>query len=135
VRHAVPMNARRWLGLLVALLVIRGGAPTWYGRDARAWFEEDEKALALARELVRFEAEDSVRRATPSGNRFEGEWALVTHQMTALGLGQLLLAHADWKAELAPSMRQAALGEFGECRLANLGDDTRARQTAQHRGE
>jgi hypothetical protein len=103
------MNARRWLGLLVALLVLRWGVPTWYGRDARAWFEEDEKALALARELVRFEAEDSLRRATPSGNRFEGEWALVTHQMTALGLGQLLLAHPDWKAELAPSMRQAAL--------------------------
>ena len=32
-------------------------------------------------------------------------------------------------------VRQAALGKIGKCRLTNLGDDTRARQTAARRGE
>lgn len=92
-----------------AVLVLRWVVPAWYGRDANAWLEGDARAHALAMEMVRFEAEDSAHRASKSGNRFEGEWALVTHQMTALGLGQLIIAHPEWKAELAPSMRQAAL--------------------------
>ncbi|MFZ5445595.1 MAG: hypothetical protein ACOZQL_36725 [Myxococcota bacterium] len=94
---------------LLAVLVVRLAAPAWYGRDAADWLDGSARMHALAREAVRFEAEDSARRAAPSGNRFAGEWALVTHQMNALGLAQAVLAHPEWRAELTPTMRLAAL--------------------------
>jgi hypothetical protein len=47
-----------------------------------------------------------------SGDRFDGEWALVTHQMTALGLAQLCLAHPEWKPWLAPVITTAAAKSF-----------------------
>jgi hypothetical protein len=68
---------------------------------------------ALAEELVAFEARDEARRAVPAASdRFAGEWALVTHQMTALGLAQLCLAHPEWKARYAPVITRAALATF-----------------------
>lgn len=84
----------------------------WCGRDADAWYDGSpalEHALAL--ELVAFEAEDTEARAAHS-NRYAGEWALVTHQMVALGLSQLCMAHPEWKEEFAPVARTAALRSF-----------------------
>lgn len=100
----------RFLAAAVALLTVAVLPRTWCGRDAQRWYAGDpELQYALARELVAFEARET---AAPTGDRFAGEWALVTHQMVALGLAQLCLAHPEWRAELAPVARTAALRSF-----------------------
>jgi len=100
-------------GLAAALVVVRLVPAWWCGRDADAWFRGDpELQRALADELVELEARDDATRAAPSGNRFAGEWALVTHQMIALGLAQLCLAHPAWKERYAPVATRAAAKSF-----------------------
>jgi hypothetical protein len=115
----VPLDdsrARRWgtrgIALGCALVVARLVVPWWCGRDAGAWFDGDpEVQHQLAAELVAFEASDGALRAA-GGDRFTGEWALVTHQMAALGLAQLCLAHPAWVPELAPVVTAAAANSF-----------------------
>jgi hypothetical protein len=83
-------------------------------RDTDAWFRGDaEPVRALAEELVAFEAADDRHRthAAPE-DRFSGEWALVTHQMAALGLAQLCLSHPEWKERYARVVTQAARKSF-----------------------
>lgn len=97
------------LALGAAALVVRLVAPSWYGRDAAGWLDDRaELPLALAHEQVLFEARDTDSRQAQQ-NRFAGEWALVTHQMTAIGLAQVVLAHPEEKAALGPTLRTAAL--------------------------
>ena len=106
---------RRAIPLVVALLVARAFPPWWCGRDADAWIRGDPSLQrAFADELVAFEESDDRHRgaATPAQDRFEGEWALVTHQMTALGLAQLCLAHPSWKARYVPAITRAAIKSF-----------------------
>lgn len=87
---------RKALALLAAALFLRFAPPFWCGRGARAWLDGDvHTQVALAEELVAFEARDDAQRRAPSDDRFAGEWALVTHQMIALGLGQIVLAHPE----------------------------------------
>ena len=75
---------KRALIILIAIGATRLGAAAWYGRDASAWLDGDEEVVqALSAEMVGFENADSATRATDPENRFAGEWALVTHQMTA----------------------------------------------------
>lgn len=107
---------RRWgvriVALGCALVVVRLVVPWWCGRDAAAWLRGDpEIQHQLAAELVAFEASDAAHRAG-SADRFTGEWALVTHQMVALGLAQLCLAHPAWQPELAPVVTVAAANSF-----------------------
>jgi hypothetical protein len=107
---------RKWgvraVALASALAVVRLVVPWWCGRDAGAWLRGDpEIQHQLAAELVAFEASDAARRAS-GGDRFAGEWALVTHQMVALGLAQLCLAHPAWRPELAPTVTIAAANSF-----------------------
>ncbi len=66
------------------------------------------------REAIAFESADDRHRATASAptNRFAGEWALVTHQMTALGLAQICLAHPEQRDRLAPEVTRAAAKSF-----------------------
>jgi len=61
------------------------------------------------------------------GARFDGEWALGTYQMAALGLGQVALTHPELADELRPAVADAAnallepdLRSFG---TAAWGDD------------
>jgi hypothetical protein len=104
---------RRGLAVVLAFGVVRLGVPAWHGRDAAGWIDGDEALVrGLAAAALRFEAEDSSTRATDPLERFEGEWALVTHQMTALGLAQVLLAHPDWRGDYGPTLRTAALRSF-----------------------
>jgi hypothetical protein len=110
------MTSRAWLRLgacACALLVTRIATPAWCGHDADRWFDGD-PALprALADGLIAFEASDDGARAVPSGDRFAGEWALVTHQMIALGLAQIVLAHPEERTRLAPEVTRAALKSF-----------------------
>lgn len=107
----------RVLCLLIGLSAARLFAPWACGFDARGWFEGDAKLQnGLAEELIAFEASDDIERARSAqgapGDRFAGEWALVTHQMTALGLSQLCLAHSERCARYAPLATQAALKSF-----------------------
>jgi len=104
----------RLLCLLLGLLAARLFAPWACGRDAQAWLDGDAALQnGLAAELIAFEARDDAERARARpaaiGDRFSGEWALVTHQMTALGLAQLCLAHPELRARYAPLATQAAL--------------------------
>jgi hypothetical protein len=108
---------RRWLARLVAttcaIAIMRLVVPWWCGRDGQSWYAGDaDSQRELATELVAFERADDTRAATPAANRFVGEWALVTHQMTALGLAQLCLAHPEWRAWLAPVVTTAARKSF-----------------------
>ncbi len=117
-----------------ALLAVRLFVPWWCGRDASGWYRGDaELQRELAVKAAAFEATDD---ATPPAGRFAGEWALVTHQMTALGLAQLCLARPDWRPWLAPIVTTAAAKSFlpvmrefgtrawhGEDALASLGGE------------
>jgi hypothetical protein len=95
---------------LLALGAVRLAAPRWFGRDATAWLDGAPNVVrGLCAEQVAFEAADTTTRATHPDDRFAGEWALVTHQMTALGLAQVVLAHPEWKSAYAPTLRTAAL--------------------------
>jgi hypothetical protein len=103
---------RRILPVVAGLAAAWFGPRAWCGRDAEGWYAgEPDLQRGLANELVAFEAADSHTRAE-GDNRFAGEWALVTHQMVALGLAQLCLAHPEWRAELAPVAKVAALRSF-----------------------
>lgn len=106
--HVSQVPARS-IAILAGLLTLYF-APAWYcGLDAKAWFDgEPQLQRSLADELVYFEEQDERSRAQPTKNRFAGEWALVTHQMTALGLAQLCLAHPEWSARYAPWATRAA---------------------------
>jgi hypothetical protein len=104
---------RRLLVLGFALLAVRVVTPWWCGREARRWYDGDVAlATGLADELVAFEARDDANRAAPPAGRFAGEWALVTHQMTALGLAQLCLAHPELRARYVPEITRAAVKSF-----------------------
>lgn len=108
-----PSWVARLAALAAALLASRLVAPWWCGRDASRWMDGD-RALAdsLAAECIAFETRDDAARAAPAGDRFSGEWALVTHQMIALGLAQIALAHPEERARLAPEVTRAALKSF-----------------------
>jgi hypothetical protein len=110
---------REWvirLGALAgALLAVRLVTPAWCGRDAHRWLDGDMSlVLPLAEELIAFETRDDKHRASAPAvtNRFAGEWALVTHQMTALGLAQICLAHPEQRARLGPEVTRAAAKSF-----------------------
>ena len=108
---------RRWIARAIAVAcacaAVRLAVPWWCGRDADRWFRGDaELQHALAQELIAFEASDDARAPAVPRDRFTGEWALVTHQMIALGLAQLCLAHPAWRAALAPVATKAAAKSF-----------------------
>ncbi|HUS31555.1 MAG TPA: hypothetical protein VMZ53_23780 [Kofleriaceae bacterium] len=113
----MQLTHRRWVARAVAALVacsvVRLAVPWWIGRDGERWYDGDaELQRGLANELVAFEHSDDVDAARPPRDRFTGEWALVTHQMIALGLAQLCLAHPEWKPALAPVVTTAATKSF-----------------------
>jgi hypothetical protein len=124
---------RRAVALVAALGVAYAFPSWWCGREASAWYRGDSRPQgALAEELVAFEASDDANRV--GAGRFAGEWALVTHQMVALGLAQLCLAHPEWTDRYAKTITRAAVKSFqpemrnfgtrawhGEDALASLG--------------
>ena len=101
------------LALLGAIATLRFVPAWWCGRQARAWMNGDARVqAALAEELIAFEARDDTHRQKRSKNRFAGEWALVTHQMTALGLAQVALAHPELLDRYRPIITRAAQKSF-----------------------
>ncbi|MEO7331805.1 MAG: hypothetical protein ABI193_24730 [Minicystis sp.] len=105
----------RAIPILVALLAGALLPGWWCGRDAAAWFDADPETQShLAEALIAFEAADDTSRASvaPAGDRFAGEWALVTHQMVALGLAQLCLARSVECPRYLPTLTRAAVKSF-----------------------
>ncbi|OJF79460.1 hypothetical protein [Nocardia seriolae] len=97
------------VGVVVAVAVAALVPRWWCGRDADAWFDGDAgRVRALAEELVAFEADDDRRAATGAATAPDGMWGLLAHQMTALGLAQVVLAHPDWRDRYAPVATRAA---------------------------
>jgi hypothetical protein len=97
------------VGIVVALCVAGLLPSEWFGRDADAWFRGDPARVhGLAEELVAFEADDDHRRATGAGGDLDGMWGLLAHQMTALGLAQVCMAHPEWRDRYAPIATRAA---------------------------
>lgn len=76
---------------------------------AGGFFEGDAETETALADVV---AEKGMTGVTPSklhtgSAHFDGEWALVTNQMTVLGLGQLVLAHPELKPRYLPAIRAA----------------------------
>ena len=97
---------------LVAVALLAGALivpRSLVGREADALFEGDAATQAgLARavaETAMAPAPDAVFHTGSA--RFDAEWALVTDQMTALGLAQVIRAHPELAPELLPSVRAA----------------------------
>lgn len=89
----------------VALAVV---PRTIAGRGASKYLARDvDTEDALAREVAAYAAVDGPGFSLGS-TRFEGEWALVTYQMTILGLGQMVLAHPELRDRYVPVMERAA---------------------------
>ena len=84
----------------VAALVPR----VWCGAGAAALYDGDVEAQeALAREVAAYVGAGVSTGSFSTGSaRFDGEWTVVTHQMAALGLGQIVLAHPERRAEHLP---------------------------------
>jgi len=100
----------RPLLVMATVVALAGVFPRWWcGRDVDDYARGD---IEAQRRLARGAAawiESGVRpESFGTGNpRFDGEWALVTHQMVVLGLGQVVLAHPELKTEYAPVIARA----------------------------
>ncbi|MFX0578081.1 hypothetical protein [Nocardia nepalensis] len=112
-----PVHRSHRFGRLIAIVAgvvvavsVAGLLPSWWcGRAADGWFSGDPaRVRGLAEELVAFEVEDDQRSATRSGGELDGMWGLLAHQMTALGLAQVCLAHPEWRERYAPIVTRAA---------------------------
>ncbi|MFE3543352.1 hypothetical protein ACFXK0_10290 [Nocardia sp. NPDC059177] len=104
-RRAVAIG----IAVVVSVAVVATVPRWWCGRDAEEWFQgEPGRVRALAEELVAFEAEDDRWRAGGGRDRVVGMWGLLAHQMTALGLAQVSLAHPEWAARYGPVVTRAA---------------------------
>jgi hypothetical protein len=104
---AVSRPARLAVTLGCALALANVVPRALVGRDADALFDGDPSAQeALARAVVADVARDPQAGAFHTGSeRFDGEWALVTSQMAALGLSQLILDHPALRGRYLPSLR------------------------------
>lgn len=114
-RPAAPLPRRRALlrALATALCVLAGAATvprSFCGRAAAALYAGDPGAQGALAAEVAAHARAGVGAASFSTGspRFDGEWALVTHQMTALGLGQIILAHPETRPRYLPLIERCA---------------------------
>lgn len=108
---AVPLPRRARLAITAAcVLALSAVLPRAVaGRGAGALFEGDAAAQgALARAVAADVGRDTGAAAFHTGStRFDGEWALVTSQMSGLGLSQVILAHPAQRARYLPPLRLA----------------------------
>lgn len=113
----------------MTLLCVAAGAlvgpRSLVGRETGALFDGTGSAeVGLARAVADAALEEPQSAAFHTGSvRFDGEWALVTNQMTALGLAQVIRQHPELATELRPAMREAvgrlaARGTYGFAREA-----------------
>ena len=124
--------ARVVVPLVLALVVGTWAPARLVGSDADAVYDARldvtmPRALALAHDIMEGAGPGDL---TTGNARYDGEWALVTHQMTILALGQVLLAHAhraDVADALMPAIRRST--------VALLAPETRAFATEAWGGD
>lgn len=107
--HAERGQILRWISAILALLACAMTLPRWwFGRGAERWLEPaGAEAIGLARTVASRAGVRPGELHTGSA-LFDGEWALVTNQMTVLGLGQVLRDRPELRDSLLPPMRVAA---------------------------
>lgn len=106
-------NLRRLLAALAGLASFLFVPRALVGRDADAIFDGELAALvpradALATTIASGVGADDFHTGDA---RFDGEWALATHQMAILALAQILLSHPqreDLRARYLPAIRHAS---------------------------
>ena len=102
------MLVRKWVRRVVALALVAGCVMSAVlVRQVRRATElaraEADTEDAFARGVIRSVDTTADSGASLTGNaRFDGEWSMVTAQMTALGLGQLVLERPERRAEYLP---------------------------------
>ncbi len=80
----------------------------WCGRHAKAFLEGGEAMwTAIADEVARQDVPEPSDFTTGS-ERFDGEWAFATCQMTIMGLGQVIRALPGKREKYLPAMRECA---------------------------
>ena len=81
----------------------------WCGRQAAGWYEGSlQVAEPLARQVAHEVGSGVDDSAFHTGSsRFDGEWALGTHQMAVMGLAQFALAHPEQADEVLPAIEVA----------------------------
>lgn len=106
-----PVSRRaRFVVTLACVLALASVLPrSLVGREADALFDGDAAVQdALARAVAADVMRDTGGGAFHTGStRFDGEWALVTSQMAALGLSQVIVAHPELRARHLPALRLA----------------------------
>lgn len=101
----------RRFGLVAAMLLPPLLVPRWVcGLGAENWFEGD---ASTQRRLGDHVAQVVGAQKAPTffrtgAERFDGQSAVAIYQMTLLGLGQLILQHAELRETYLPVMRQTA---------------------------
>ncbi|WP_278264358.1 hypothetical protein [Nocardia sp. AG03] len=97
------------IAVVVSVAVVSTVPRWWCGREAGEWYRgEAGRVRALAEEMVAFEDDDDRWRAGGGRDRVVGMWGLLAHQMTALGLAQVVLAHPEWAGRYGPVVTRAA---------------------------
>jgi hypothetical protein len=102
------MRVHPWIRRSVTLVLVAASIAIvprfWHGQKLGALAESETVAEdALARGVIRIVDQNAGSAASLTGNsRFDGEWRMITEQMTALGLGQLVLERPERRAEYLP---------------------------------
>lgn len=100
-------DTKWWRG--AALLLCAGLIPrTVAGIGARERWEDGDAEVELARDVAETVRSGVAATSFHTGSaRFDGEWAFGTFLMTTLGLGQVVIAHPEMRAELLPAMTES----------------------------
>jgi hypothetical protein len=95
---------RRSLTLVLVVACAAIALRSRHGQKLRALAEGEIVAKdSLARGVIQMVDHDAGSAVSLTGNpRFDGEWRMITEQMTALGLGQLVLERSERRAEYLP---------------------------------
>ena len=107
-------------------------APAYSEADALFRGEVRSQQQLAAKVLKDIEQGICANSFTTGSDRFDGEWAVGSYQMAALGLGQIILAHPELRDEyvpmiersverlLAPDMNRFGTEAWGEEGLSSL---------------
>ncbi len=100
---------RRVVAASLALVGALAGPRVLVGSDAEAWLDDEPStaralADAVAADVHAHVTTDAFHTGSP---RFDGEWAMGTHQMAALGLAQVMLTHPELADRYRPALREA----------------------------
>lgn len=101
-----PLAARASLALACLALGATLGPRVLVGRDADGFFDDDERTqTALADAVAEYVSGEVGAAAFHTGSaRFDGEWAMGTHPMAALGLAQVVRAHPELAPRYLPAL-------------------------------